>query len=110
MMRRPPRSTRTYTLFPYTTLFRSRIAGLQAGAPERHRLSLFKSVGLIANGLDPANLDRWLTAPTPMVPGTSMGFRLGSPQNRTDVIAYLAGAASFRCGQDIRHLCHFVAA
>src|SRR3546814_9925623 len=23
-MRRPPRSTRTYTLFPYTTLFRSR--------------------------------------------------------------------------------------
>src|SRR3546814_18094974 len=25
MMRRPPRSTRTDTLFPYTTLFRSRI-------------------------------------------------------------------------------------
>src|SRR3546814_14152366 len=24
MERRPPRSTRTYTLFPYTTLFRSR--------------------------------------------------------------------------------------
>src|SRR3546814_7162653 len=28
MLRRPPRSTRTYTLFPYTTLFRS--VGLQA--------------------------------------------------------------------------------
>src|SRR3546814_8945204 len=26
MTRRPPRSTRTYTLFPYTTLFRSRVA------------------------------------------------------------------------------------
>src|SRR3546814_9093160 len=26
MVRRPPRSTRTYTLFPYTTLFRSRAA------------------------------------------------------------------------------------
>src|SRR3546814_16611326 len=25
MIRRPPRSTRTYTLFPYTTLFRSNI-------------------------------------------------------------------------------------
>src|SRR3546814_15226160 len=25
MIRRPPRSTRTYTLFPYTTLFRSEI-------------------------------------------------------------------------------------
>src|SRR3546814_1799254 len=30
MLRRPPRSTRTYTLFPYTTLFRS---------PLRHDLS-----------------------------------------------------------------------
>src|SRR3546814_18369848 len=27
MIRRPPRSTRTYTLFPYTTLFRSVIGG-----------------------------------------------------------------------------------
>src|SRR3546814_17462597 len=50
MIRRPPRSTRTDTLFPYTTLFRSpaqfarradeaelRIAGLASldGAPER---------------------------------------------------------------------------
>src|SRR3546814_2141048 len=32
MIRRPPRSTRTDTLFPYTTLFRSRDAGL-AGQP-----------------------------------------------------------------------------
>src|SRR3546814_5757207 len=29
MIRRPPRSTRTDTLFPYTTLFRSAQAGLQ---------------------------------------------------------------------------------
>src|SRR3546814_3646075 len=27
MIRRPPRSTRTDTLFPYTTLFRSNLAG-----------------------------------------------------------------------------------
>src|SRR3546814_11797450 len=27
MIRRPPRSTRTDTLFPYTTLFRSRLSG-----------------------------------------------------------------------------------
>src|SRR3546814_1263370 len=31
MIRRPPRSTRTYTLFPYTTLFRSAQGG-DAGA------------------------------------------------------------------------------
>src|SRR3546814_2302930 len=29
MIRRPPRSTRTDTLFPYTTLFRSQACGLQ---------------------------------------------------------------------------------
>src|SRR3546814_4452749 len=49
MIRRPPRSTRTDTLFPYTTLFRSTGAGVNncrvglesaaaAGAEDRHRL------------------------------------------------------------------------
>src|SRR3546814_16484531 len=32
MVRRPPRSTRTYTLFPYTTLFRSHRQALAAAA------------------------------------------------------------------------------
>src|SRR3546814_2218943 len=32
MIRRPPRSTRTDTLFPYTTLFRSQ--GVERGAPQ----------------------------------------------------------------------------
>src|SRR3546814_1152979 len=38
MIRRPPRSTRTDTLFPYTTLFRSRPRPRLA-APERLHLS-----------------------------------------------------------------------
>src|SRR3546814_4326297 len=33
MIRRPPRSTRTDTLFPYTTLFRSRAGGRSAYDP-----------------------------------------------------------------------------
>src|SRR3546814_1889215 len=33
MIRRPPRSTRTDTLFPYTTLFRSRASQWLASAP-----------------------------------------------------------------------------
>src|SRR3546814_3988391 len=33
MIRRPPRSTRTDTLFPYTTLFRSRRSARRAGLP-----------------------------------------------------------------------------
>src|SRR3546814_3470983 len=32
MLRRPPRSTRTDTLFPYTTLFRSLVAPVKIGA------------------------------------------------------------------------------
>src|SRR3546814_10596894 len=35
MIRRPPRSTRTDTLFPYTTLFRSGIADRRTGRPWR---------------------------------------------------------------------------
>src|SRR3546814_10306198 len=37
MIRRPPRSTRTDTLFPYTTLFRSRGAGRDARRGDRGR-------------------------------------------------------------------------
>src|SRR3546814_10999223 len=43
MIRRPPRSTRTYTLFPYTTLFRSNVPGQDEdhagsdGAPPAYR-------------------------------------------------------------------------
>src|SRR3546814_9938048 len=47
MIRRPPRSTRTDTLFPYTTLFRSRTAGAaprahppRRNAPRRTRLAV----------------------------------------------------------------------
>src|SRR3546814_5005240 len=40
MIRRPPRSTRTDTLFPYTTLFRS---GVEAGGPRG--VEFFHDVG-----------------------------------------------------------------
>src|SRR3546814_11231365 len=36
MIRRPPRSTRTDTLFPYSTLFRSANASFQAGLGHAH--------------------------------------------------------------------------
>src|SRR3546814_4054011 len=39
MIRRPPRSTRTDTLFPYTTLFRSLLANPERLAVLRSRLS-----------------------------------------------------------------------
>src|SRR3546814_2893884 len=60
MIRRPPRSTRTDTPFPYTTLFRSEIAYF---APERIALT-GQALGLTSDarsrferGVDPAFLD-----------------------------------------------------
>src|SRR3546814_3811516 len=40
MIRRPPRSTRTDTLFPYTTLFRSDLDDVQRHVAARHRAEL----------------------------------------------------------------------
>ena len=37
-----------------------------------------------------ANLDRFLTGPTRMVPGTKMGLSVAAPADRRDIIAYLA--------------------
>src|SRR3546814_17593629 len=39
MIRRPPRSTRTDTLFPYTTLFRSQVVGTTVSIALRHTLT-----------------------------------------------------------------------
>src|SRR3546814_13817406 len=61
MIRRPPSSTRTDTLFPYTTLFRSlAIDGMlpalddmarELGAAEGNRRQYVVAVYLLANGL-----------------------------------------------------------
>src|SRR3546814_2517426 len=65
MRRRPPRSTRTDTLFPYTTLFRSRhrmglervdgLAALAAVEPEAAGLSDFGRI----DGFLERQVDRW---------------------------------------------------
>ncbi|MBV1688817.1 c-type cytochrome [Novosphingobium sp. G106] len=38
----------------------------------------------------PSQLDRWLSGPQAMVPGAKMYFSVANPQNRADIIAYLA--------------------
>src|SRR3546814_5232507 len=59
MIRRPPRSTRTDTLFPYTTLFRSRrVRRQQIGLPthadggegEHEAIAIFAEVDRMARG------------------------------------------------------------
>src|SRR3546814_15621037 len=51
MIRRPPRSTRTDTLFPYTTLFRSRRAGQSAFGHQISRSDAGWAVGRCQAGL-----------------------------------------------------------
>ena len=58
MIRRPPRSTQAKTLFPYTTLFRSRNPSLEGGAESYDRV-----------GSSPARWHAW----------TRPGCRPGSP-------------------------------
>src|SRR3546814_9083069 len=47
MIRRPPRSTRTDTIFPYTTLFRSRLVRKAADAQSQHLDELLGGGGFV---------------------------------------------------------------
>src|SRR3546814_12307189 len=51
MIRRPPRSTRTYTLFPYTTLCRSRLLAAVTGRGSREGHAPAYWRGLLAAGV-----------------------------------------------------------
>src|SRR3546814_18395865 len=53
MIRRPPRSTRTGTLFPYTTLFRSHEMGFARSAADE---IIFMEHGVIVEKGDPDSL------------------------------------------------------
>src|SRR3546814_5144918 len=65
MIRRPPRSTRTDTLFPYTTLFRSRLAAADRGAVG----VADARVGIAAGGLaGECEVDRAVRVQRPRVP------------------------------------------
>jgi cytochrome c len=63
------------------------IVGRRAGSIEDYTYSpALKNSGLT---WDKATLDRWLSNPSELVPGTKMYFKIDDPQNRADIIAYL---------------------
>src|SRR3546814_15648345 len=68
MIRRPPRSTRTDTLFPYTTLFRSTLSRslLKNGLPSRFTVLKHLSAVVLPQPLRTSLLDliRWLSKVT----------------------------------------------
>jgi cytochrome c len=63
------------------------VVGRRAGSVEDYSYSTaLKNSGLT---WDKATLDRWLTNPSALVPGTKMFFKIDDPQARADIIAYL---------------------
>jgi cytochrome c len=63
------------------------VVGRRAGTvPEYAYSPALKASGLV---WDAATLDRWLSGPQQLVPGTKMYFSLSDPQKRADIIAYL---------------------
>jgi len=63
------------------------VVGRKAGSLKDYAYSpALKSSGLT---WDEANLNRWLSSPSAMVPGTKMFFKIDDAQSRADLIAYL---------------------
>ena len=63
------------------------IFGRQAGSvPDYTYSAALKNSGLT---WDETALDRWLTNPSALVPGTKMFFKIDDAQTRMDIIAYL---------------------
>src|SRR3546814_15599929 len=85
MIRRPPRSTRTDTLCPYTTLFRSMkvnsVAGLTRGAEMRDRVLDLARVGMPDDAIAAVLTDEGHRSPScagSVLPITVQRIRLGA--------------------------------
>jgi cytochrome c len=63
------------------------VVGRRAGSVDDYAYSkALKDSGLT---WDEGTLDRWLTNPSALVPGTKMFFKIDDAQARADIIAYL---------------------
>src|SRR3546814_5891498 len=88
MIRRPPRSKRTDTLFPYTTLFRSDLS-------QAHRLQAeFRQVGMAAGSGGVDRADRRYPYPLQAEAGPALERRLRRDHRRGREILLRAGARS----------------
>src|SRR3546814_3167175 len=73
MIRRPPRSTRTDTLFPYTTLFRSLDGGGSRNDPQRNHCGCFRQ-----------DLTRFATTASARLPARHMAKGGGDGKGRSE--------------------------
>ncbi len=64
------------------------VVGRKAGAaPDFAYSPALKKAGIVWT---PDNLDKWLAAPSQFIKGSRMGFSVPDPQERQDIIAWLA--------------------
>src|SRR3546814_11828904 len=106
MIRRPPRSTRTDTLFPYTTLFRSdqhgteakegQQSGLVSKGFKRNKSALADLTYPPLNVLKPVCRDIWIVD-GPLIGFGALGIRLPFPTRMT--IVRLEGGLFIQIGR-----------
>src|SRR3546814_15343813 len=98
MIRRPPRSTRTDTLFPYTTLFRSH--GDAAGSPPLRSVQPVLHTGNLSQGRHQRCPLRSLRRGGEQAPHSSVNLvnlgRLPTPVRGTRMSTYAARLAGLR--------------
>lgn len=68
------------------------VFGRRAGSVEGYEYSQALSRSQLV--FDEKTLDLWLTAPTTLVPGTDMRWRVGDPNTRSAIIEYLRDVAT----------------
>src|SRR3546814_3763943 len=100
MQRRPPRSTRTDTLFPYTTLFRSVETGLPCRDPALLARLFRERVETLADPLDPGFGFDLIRLSVPMVePLVPSQLQLEGGSLNEEAMANLVDRLSTRLGR-----------
>src|SRR3546814_14855878 len=99
---RPPRSTRTDTLFPYTTLFRSRTLTLSAGAAQDR---LYFEVPVNATEVtfstqSTGNVDLYLAHPATPPDPTDANIAAAPPRNQAQAsVVTVSGNETIEIGR-----------
>src|SRR3546814_10168167 len=103
MIRRPPRSTRTDTLFPYTTLFRSVLAGYAEGSNQmRIHMSVGSRVPILVGAVGRATAARLNLTIEELKEGFEK-LRWQKPLSFTDYVEQVEQAKRLGYGFDQEH-------
>src|SRR3546814_14771957 len=98
MIRRPPRSTRTDTLFPYTTLFRAHLLGMGPAQADHPNLAAAIRRGEAMRHIVDEAIDTVARLLETIVLDENERNEIGGPRQRDDVLLDIGGIL---CGIEI---------